>query len=60
MTESWLLCGGQCSFIGFDSQGEEVYWNVAPDTISCVFKNLLFLYSNPTTLLFETEFQTDT
>ena len=38
MTESWLLCGGECSFIGFNSQGEEVYWNVASDTISYVFK----------------------
>ena len=38
MTESWLLCGGECSFIGFNSQGEEVYWNVASDTIRNVFK----------------------
>lgn len=38
MTESWLLCGGECSFIGFNSQGEEVYWNVASDTISYVCK----------------------
>jgi len=38
MTESWLLCGGECSFIGFNSHGEEVYWNVASDTISYVCK----------------------
>ena len=45
MTESWLLCGGECSFIGFNSQGEEVYWNVASDTISYVFK-LISKFSN--------------
>ena len=45
MTESWLLCGGECSFIGFNSQGEEVYWNVASDTISYVFK-MISKFSN--------------
>ena len=36
ITESWLLCGGECSFTGFDIDGNETYWNVASDTISSI------------------------
>ena len=36
ITESWLLCGGECSFTGFNIEGEETYWNVASDTISSI------------------------
>lgn len=58
MVKSVVIAGGQCSIVGFDENGEDAYWNVASDDVTCMhvieclndFPSLLIVGTNDSTI----------